>query len=346
MTSMNPLDYKAAGVNTEAAGRLVSSRRSLAATTTRSGVLSEIGGFGGLFGVRELGYRDPVLGAGADGVGTKLRFAFLTDRHDTVGIDLVAMCANDVLVQGAEPLFFLDYLAAGKLRLEVSGAILRGIAEGCRRAGCALLGGETAEMPGFYKDGEYDLAGFAVGVVERERIVDGRAIRPGDQVLALPSTGFHSNGYSLLRKLLFEQMGLTVSHRFPGVDESVGEVLLMPTRIYVPTVFPLLRQFVVRGMAHITGGGITENLPRILPAGCRARIRKGSWPVPPPFTTIQEAGPIAEAEMYRVFNMGVGFLLVVPPDQIEPLTTHLRRTGETVYQVGEIDAGEPGVEYV
>ncbi len=343
---MNPLDYKAAGVDTEAAGRLVSAVRSLAAATARPGVLSEIGGFGGLFGVRELGYRDPVLVAGADGVGTKQQIAFLTGRHDTVGIDLVAMCANDVLVQGAEPIFFLDYLATGKIRLEVSEAILRGIAEGCRLAGCALLGGETAEMPGFYKDGEYDLAGFAVGVVERERIVDGRAIRPGDQVLALPSSGFHSNGYSLLRKLLFEQMGLTVSHRFPGVEESVGEVLLMPTRIYVPTVLPLLRQFVVRGMAHITGGGITENLPRILPPDCRARIRKGSWPVPPPFITIQEAGPVAEAEMYRVFNMGVGFLLVVPPDQVDPLTTHLRQSGETVYHVGEIDTGKLGVQYV
>lgn len=343
---MSPLNYKSAGVNTESAGRLVSAVRKLAASTSRSGVLSEIGGFGGLFGVKELGYQDPVLVAGADGVGTKLQVAFLMDRHDTVGIDLVAMCANDVLVQGAEPIFFLDYLATGKLRLEVSWAILQGIAEGCRQAGCALLGGETAEMPGFYKVGEYDLAGFAVGVVERERIVDGRAIRPGDQILALPSTGFHSNGYSLLRKLLFEQMGLTVAHRFPGAEESVGEVLLKPTRIYVSTVLPLLRQFAIRGMAHITGGGITENLPRILPAGCQARIRKGSWPIPTPFTTVQEAGPIAEAEMYRVFNMGVGFLLVVPPDQVEPVTTHLRQTGETVYQIGEIDTGEPGVQYV
>lgn len=343
---MNPLDYKAAGVDTEAAGRLVSAVRKLAASTARPGVLSEIGGFGGLFGVKELGYRDPVLVAGADGIGTKLQIAFLTGRHDTVGIDLVAMCANDILVQGAEPLFFLDYLAAGKLRLEVSEAILQGIAEGCRRAGCALLGGETAEMPGFYKEGEYDLAGFAVGVVERERIVDGRAIRPGDQILALPSAGFHSNGYSLLRKLLFEQMGLTVSHRFPGAEESVGEVLLQPTRIYVPTVLPLLRQCAVHGMAHITGGGITENLPRILPPDCLARIRKGSWPVPPPFTIVREAGPIAEAEMFRVFNMGVGFLLVVPPDQVDPLTTRLRQTGETVYQIGEIDTGKPGVQYV
>ncbi|HAG07419.1 MAG TPA: phosphoribosylformylglycinamidine cyclo-ligase, partial [Peptococcaceae bacterium] len=285
------------------------------------------------------------LVAGTDGVGTKLRVAFLMDRHDTVGIDLVAMCVNDILVQGAEPLFFLDYLAVGRLVPEKVAAIVGGVAEGCRQAGCALIGGETAEMPGFYAPDEYDLAGFAVGVVERFRIVDGRAIRPGDVLVGLASAGLHSNGYSLARRCFFDLAGCTVDTHLPELGCTVGEEMLRPTRIYVRPVLAALERFTIRGMAHITGGGLTENIPRILPPGLKAVIETRAWEVPPVFRCIQEIGGVAEAEMRRTFNMGIGFVLVVPEKEAREVQAFLAATGESAWIIGCVEAGEGRIEF-
>jgi phosphoribosylformylglycinamidine cyclo-ligase len=308
-------------------------------------VLGEIGAFAGFMNLPER-YRHPVLVASTDGVGTKLKIAFLMDRHDSVGIDLVAMGVNDLLVHGAEPLFFLDYLAVSKVVPEQVEAILSGVADGCRQARCALIGGETAELPDFYAAGEYDLAGFAVGVVERERIVDGTAIKPGDAVLGLASSGLHSNGFSLVRKIIFELMGLTVHDRLPGIDGTVGEELLRPTRIYVHSVLELLKEHAVRGMVHVTGGGITGNLPRVIPDGSQAVIRRGSWPVQGVFSLLQKSGNVAEAEMFRTFNMGIGFILIVARDQASAVSRRLEALGERVFAIGEIVSGQRGVEYV
>jgi phosphoribosylformylglycinamidine cyclo-ligase len=299
------LSYRDAGVDIDAGDALVERIKPLARTTLREGVLAGIGGFGALFEVPKR-YREPVLVSGTDGVGTKLKLAFHLNRHDTVGIDLVAMSVNDILVQGAEPLFFLDYFACGKLHVDTAAAVVSGIAEGCRQAGCALIGGETAEMPGMYPDGEYDLAGFAVGAVEKSAIIDGRSIVTGDAVIALASSGPHSNGYSLVRRIV-EVGRADLSADFHG--RSLGEALLAPTRIYVKPVLQLLAKVPVKGIAHITGGGIVENVPRVLPDAVKAVIRRDSWTLPPVFAWLQAQGKVADAEMHRVFNCGIGMVL-------------------------------------
>ena len=341
--------YRQAGVNIESGNEFVRRITPLVRSTFRPEVLTDLGGFGGLFRFQADRYAEPVLVSGTDGVGTKLKVAFLMDRHDTVGIDLVAMCVNDVVVSGAEPLFFLDYLATGKLAVPKAEAILRGIAEGCRQAGCALIGGETAEMPSMYAEGEYDLAGFAVGVVDRSKIIDGKDIVPGDLLVGLASTGLHSNGYSLARRVLLEDGGLTVKSRISDLDQPLGEVLLTPTRIYAKQILALAADYPIKGIAHITGGGLTENLPRILPKGCRARVHRGAWPVPPIFQVLRKMGKVDEEELYRVFNMGIGLALVVSANHVEKLIARAAELGDRGYRIGEIVASEPDgtrVEYV
>ncbi len=343
------ITYKSSGVDIEAGNKFVQLIRPLVRKTFRPEVITDIGGFGGLFSFKARKYKDPVLVSSTDGVGTKLKLAFMLGRHDTVGIDLVAMSVNDIVVQGAEPLFFLDYLAAGKLSLKVSTEIIKGVARGCRDAGCALIGGETAEMPSFYKEGEYDLAGFAVGVVERKKVIDGSAIRSGDVLIGIASSGLHSNGYSLARKVLFEHMKLKPGSRVSGLSRSIGEELLVPTRIYVKPLLDLIKRFSVHGMAHITGGGITDNLPRVIPAGCKARIKKNSWPVPPIFRVIQEGGRVPAHEMLRTFNNGVGMIIAVSPRESEKVISRLKALKEKAYTVGEIvraKRGEEPIEYV
>jgi len=339
------LTYAGVGVDIDAANRAVDLMREAVRRTFRPEVLGDIGGFGGLFAFPAAKYREPVLVAGTDGVGTKLRVAFLMDRHDTVGIDLVAMCVNDILAQGAEPLFFLDYLAVGRLVPEKVAAIVAGVAEGCRQAGCALIGGETAEMPGFYAPDEYDLAGFAVGVVERSRLVDGRTIRPGDVLVGLAAAGLHSNGFSLARRCFFDLAGYRVDTYLPELACTVGEEMLRPTRIYVRPVLAALERFTIRGMAHVTGGGLTENVPRILPPGLLAVIDTRSWSVPPVFRLIQEIGRVAEAEMRRTFNMGIGFVLVVPEEEAREVQAFFAAAGQTASIIGRIEAGEGRIEY-
>jgi phosphoribosylformylglycinamidine cyclo-ligase len=339
------LDYKKAGVDIDAGNEFVRRIRTLVRSTFRPEVLTDIGGFGGLFRFDPKKYKDPVLVSGTDGVGTKLKIASVMGRHDTVGIDLVAMCVNDVAVCGAEPLFFLDYLAVGKLAVGQAETIIAGIVEGCRQAGCALIGGETAEMPGFYPDGEYDLAGFAVGVVERDRLVDGSRVRPGDVVVGLASTGLHSNGYSLARRVLLEQAKMSLKEQAPGQSDTLGEVLLRPTRIYVRTIRALVEAGGIRAIAHITGGGLTENLPRVLPEGCLAVITRRAWTPPPIFGLIQSRGHVADDEMFRVFNMGVGLVLVVPPDLADPALRVAEAQGDKAFRIGVIEKGQRGVRY-
>jgi phosphoribosylformylglycinamidine cyclo-ligase len=322
------LSYREAGVDIDAGDALVEAIKPFARRTLRPEVLGGLGGFGALCEIPKK-YRQPVLVSGTDGVGTKLKLAFALQRHDTIGIDLVAMNANDVLVQGAEPLFFLDYFACGKLEISVAEKVIKGIAAGCEQAGCALIGGETAEMPGMYPEGEYDLAGFCVGVVEKERILDGRRIAPGDVLLGLASSGAHSNGYSLIRKIL--------ERGKPPFDP------LLPTRIYVKPVLKLLESVPVKGLAHITGGGLVGNVPRVLPSGTRAVVGKNAWPRPELFKWLQQTGNVAEDEMWRVFNCGIGMVVVVPRDQVQAARTLLEREGETVYEIGAIEKskGEP-----
>lgn len=338
--------YRNAGVDIDAGNRVVELIKPLVKTTFRPEVLTDLGGFAGLFQLDASRYEQPVLVSGTDGVGTKLKIAHLMHRHDTIGIDLVAMCVNDILVCGAEPLFFLDYFATGKLDPEQARDVVSGIAEGCRQAGCALIGGETAEMPSLYAEGDYDLAGFAVGVVERSRIIDGRGIVPGDVVIGLASSGLHSNGYSLVRKLLFEVEGLAVDDRVPELGDTLGPVLLTPTRIYARTVLTLMRGHVLKGIAHITGGGVTENLPRVLPPGCAAVIDRGAWTPPPIFQLIQSRGAISDDEMRRTFNMGLGLVLVVAADTADAVRAAAEALGERAFVVGAIEAGEPSVRYV
>ncbi len=321
----------------------------LVRSTFRPEVLTDIGGFGGLFRLQAHRYAEPVLVSGTDGVGTKLKIAFLAGRHDTVGIDLVAMCVNDIVVSGAEPLFFLDYFATGKLAVPKAEAVLKGIAEGCRQAGCALIGGETAEMPSFYAEGEYDLAGFAVGVVDRPKIIDGRSIVPGDVLIGLASTGLHSNGYSLARRVLLDKAQLSMASRLPELDRPLGEVLLTPTRIYAKQILLLIQDCPIKGIAHITGGGITENLPRVFPAGIGAQVKRSAWSVPPIFQAIARLGAVEREEMYRVFNMGIGMILVVPASDAPIVIARATALGDQAYQIGTIvaSAGEgPLVEYV
>jgi phosphoribosylformylglycinamidine cyclo-ligase len=341
--------YRDAGVDIDAGDEFVDRIKPLVRSTFRPEVLGDLGGFGGLFRLQVEKYKDPVLVSGTDGVGTKLKIAFLMDKHDTVGIDLVAMCVNDIAVSGAEPLFLLDYFATGKLAVPKAQQVVSGIAEGCRQAGCALIGGETAEMPSFYADGEYDLAGFAVGVVDRPKLIDGKSIKPGDAVIGLASTGLHSNGYSLARRVLFEKAKLTVTSRLPDLDRTLGEVLLTPTRIYAKQILALIRELPIKGIAHITGGGITENLPRIFPEGVRARIDRKAWTVPPVFQVLSRLGGVDRDEMYRVFNMGVGLILVVPAVSASAVLAKAAALGDPGWQIGEMVAGkrgEPEVEYV
>jgi phosphoribosylformylglycinamidine cyclo-ligase len=341
---MDPLTYRSAGVDIGAGDEAVRRIRHLAASTKRPEVLGGIGAFASFVSL-PAGYREPVLVSSTDGVGTKLKVAFLADRHDTVGIDLVAMGVNDVLVHGAEPLYFLDYLAVHRVDPARVEAIVSGVAEGCRRAGCALVGGETAEMNELYAPGEYDLAGFAVGVVEKSDIVTGSEVRPGDRVLGLASSGLHSNGYTLARQVIFERLGLTPGDRVPALGRSVADELLEPTRIYVKPVLALLKTVPVLAMAHVTGGGVSLNLPRVLPEGCQAEIDPRAWPVPPIFRIIQEAGRVEDAEMRRTFNMGLGYLLVVRPGDAARAAQALSAAGERVFDVGEIRVGARSVVY-
>lgn len=326
--------YKEAGVDIEAGAEVVRRIGKMAKSTFSSRVITDIGGFSGLYSLNTEKYDQPILVSGTDGVGSKLNVAFLTGKHDTIGIDLVAMVVNDILAQGAKPLFFLDYLAMGKVIPDMAEQILKGIVEGCRQADCALIGGETAELPDFYKEGEYDLAGFGVGVVDRSNIIDGSEIAVGDQIIGLASSGIHSNGYTLVRRLLFDDLGMKVDD--PLVGTTVGEELLKPTIIYVNTVHVLLRDFRILGIAHITGGGLTENVPRVLPQGCQAVIRKGSWDAPEIFQYLQFAGQLAEEEMFRTFNMGVGMVLIVNPGQTEEIMDRLRGMGQAAWVIGEI----------
>ena len=339
------LTYRRAGVDITAGDEAVRRLAPWARATYRPEVLGDIGGFAGAFRAPRR-YRRPVFLASTDGVGSKLRVAFLANRHDSIGVDLVAMGVNDLLAHGAEPLVFLDYIGIARVVPGRVEAIVRGISAGCREAGCALIGGEIAELPDFYAPGEYDLAGFAVGVAEAGRLVDGRGVRPGDVVLGLASTGLHSNGFSLARRVVFDRLRLRVGSFVPALGTTVGRALLTPTRIYVRPILQLLRTGVpVRAMAHITGGGLTDNLPRVLPRGCRAVIRRGSWVVPPLFTFLQAGGRIAEAEMFRVFNMGVGFVVVVPPRWAVRTRRALGRRGIRAWAIGEIRRGVRGVEY-
>ncbi len=342
------LTYRDAGVDIEAGDALVERIKPFAKRTMRPEVLAGIGGFGGLVEIGKR-YRDPVLVAGTDGVGTKLMLAFKLGRHDTVGIDLVAMSVNDILVQGAEPLFFLDYYATGKLDVDVAAAVIKGIAAGCEQAGCALIGGETAEMPGMYAPGEYDLAGFAVGVVERTRIIDGSGIVAGDVVLGLASSGPHSNGFSLIRRIVAAS-GADFAAPFASADPgSLGDALMAPTRIYVKPLLALLRELPVKGMAHITGGGLVENVPRMLPAGLQARLERAAWTRPAIFDWLQRHGNVADAEMHRVFNCGIGMAVVVAAADAQRAVRFLEAAGERTFNIGEIvaqPAGEPATVVV
>jgi phosphoribosylformylglycinamidine cyclo-ligase len=338
--------YKQAGVDIAAGNEAVERMKKHVKTTFRPEVLTELGGFGALFGLNKDKYEEPVLVSGTDGVGTKLKLAFAMDKHDTIGIDAVAMCVNDVVVQGAEPLFFLDYLACDKVIPEKIEAIVSGIADGCRQAGCALIGGETAEMPGMYAEGEYDIAGFTVGIVDKKKIVDGRTIAPGDVVLGLASSGVHSNGFSLVRRLLLEQKGLSLGDKVPELDGAVlGDVLLEPTRIYVKPLLKLMERMAVKGMAHITGGGFLENIPRVLPDGVNVEIDYGSWPIQPIFRLLQETGGVSNNDMFRTFNMGIGMVIVVGEADAAAAMELLREQGEDVYRIGRVTAGERVVTF-
>jgi phosphoribosylformylglycinamidine cyclo-ligase len=339
------LSYRDSGVDIDAGDSLVERIKPFAKRTLRPEVLAGIGGFGALIEIGKR-FREPVLVAGTDGVGTKLKLAFELDRHDTVGIDLVAMSVNDILVQGAEPLFFLDYFACGKLHVATAAEVIKGIATGCEQAGCALIGGETAEMPGMYAAGEYDLAGFAVGVVEKTRAIDGRAIAAGDVLLGLASSGPHSNGFSLIRRIV-DVVGANLKRPISGVtgDETLGDALLTPTRIYVKSLLPLINALPVKGMAHITGGGLTENTHRMFPDHLAARIERARWPRPPIFDWLQQAGNVADAEMHRVFNCGIGMVVVVAPEHAGRAEALLAAAGEAVYRIGSVvarAAGAPG----
>lgn len=334
--------YKAAGVDVTAGYRAVELMKSHVARTTTPGVLSGLGGFGGLFKPELKGMEEPVLVSGTDGVGTKLRLAFLLDKHDTIGIDCVAMCVNDVVCGGAQPLFFLDYLAVGKNHPEKIEQIVAGVAEGCIQSGCALVGGETAEMPGFYPEEEYDLAGFCVGMVDRPKIIDGSTMQEGDVIIGIASSGVHSNGFSLVRKVFALEHGNTNLY-VEELGKTLGEELLTPTKIYVKSILSLIQQCDVKAVSHITGGGFYENIPRMMKDGYTARIQKGSWPVLPIFELLQSTGNIPEHDMYNTFNMGVGICLVVPADQAEKAISVLSSHGEKAYVIGQVEKGEEGV---
>ena len=331
------IDYEKAGVSLEAGYEVVRRIRKHVASTSRPGVMGNIGAFGGMFDFASLGYREPVLVSGTDGVGTKLKIAFALDRHDTIGIDAVAMCVNDVLAQGARPLFFLDYIAQGRTRPEVVEAIVAGIAEGCRQSGCALIGGETAEMPGMYSDGEYDIAGFTVGAVEKSRLIDCSKVAAGDTLLGIASSGVHSNGFSLVRKILADN-NLDLKREFPQLAEgkSLGEVLLTPTRIYVEAVLDVIARCDVHGVAHITGGGFDENIPRVLREGQGIEVHEGSWSVPPVFRFLEEYGQIGHRGMFNIFNMGIGMVLALPEKDAARAAEILASHGDKAYPIGKV----------
>jgi len=331
-----PLTYADAGVDIDKANKLVGTIKEIAKKTRRSGVIGEIGGFGGLFALNTSNYENPVLVSSTDGVGTKLKIAFAMNRHDTIGIDLVAMCVNDIAVQGAKPLFFLDYLSMGELDNELAIEIIKGIGEGCRQAKCALIGGETAEMPGFYKENEYDLAGFTVGIVDNSKILDGSEIRVGDKLIGIASSGLHSNGYSLVRKICFELLKLDHSTHIPELGKTIGEELLTPTKIYSETIHSVIKDLPVNGIAHITGGGIEDNILRIIPKACQVVMRSGSWDIPPVFHFLQEAGKVSDTEMMRTFNNGIGLIAVVPEQAATEILERLLAMNEKAFLIGNI----------
>lgn len=333
------LTYRDAGVDIDAGNRSVELMKQHVRSTYRPEVLGDIGGFGSLFALNCAKYKQPVLVSGTDGVGTKLEIAFRLDRHHTIGQDAVAMCVNDILTQGAEPLFFLDYLAVGKLEPETVAAIVSGVAKACKESGCALIGGETAEMAGFYRPGEYDIAGFAVGVADQDKLITGQRIQPGDVILGLPSSGLHSNGFSLVRKICFEIKSISPATFVPELEKTLGDELITPTRLYPPVVLPLLTQFDIKGMVHITGGGFYDNIPRILPSGCSVEIDAASWPMLPVFSMLQRWGQVAWPEMFRTFNMGIGMMLFVSATEAESVCCALKAAGERCYQIGKVTEG-------
>ena len=339
-----PIDYKASGVDVDAANKEVDLLKDIVKKTYSKGVLSELGGFSGIFELDINEYKNPVLVSGTDGVGTKLKLAFMMDKHDTVGIDCVAMCANDILCQGAKPLFFLDYIATGKLIPEKMAQIVSGVAKGCLESECALIGGETAEMPGFYSNGEYDIAGFCVGVVDKQKIITGENIKPGDIILGLPSSGVHSNGFSLIRKLFFEDNKYKVDDYIEEFGKTLGEELLTPTRIYVKEVLDLLKNYEIKAMSHITGGGFYENIPRMLNDGLRAVINMSEFSTPAVFQYIQKLGEIEIKEMYRTFNMGIGLVMVLDQEIANNIISQYESRSEKIYIVGEIIEGERGID--
>ena len=337
--------YIEAGVDIDKGNEFVKMIKPLVAATFQRGVVSDIGGFGGLFALGSR-YKDPVLVSSTDGVGTKLSVAQLCNRHDTIGIDLVAMCVNDTVVSGAKPLFFLDYFAAGKLDVQVAVDVVKGIAKGCEISKCSLIGGETAEMPGLYRDGEYDLAGFVVGIAERDDIIDGSDIRVGNKLIGLAASGVHSNGYSLVRKIFFEEQKLKVDDYLPQLGCKVGEELLKPTRIYVEPLLNVIHHFKIRGLVHITGGGFTENIPRVLPSGCKVKIATGSWPIPPVFRYLCKTGEVSPEEMFKTFNCGIGMVVVVDENDADDICHHLTGMGETPFVIGEVVADNKNDEAV
>lgn len=337
------LSYKDSGVDKEAGYKSVNLIKGMLKKTYIPGVLSDIGGFSGLFQLDVKDYKEPVLVSGTDGVGTKLKIAFMMDKHNTIGQDCVAMCVNDIVCQGAKPLFFLDYIATGKLIPEKIASIVEGITNGCIQAGCALIGGETAEMPGFYKKDEYDLAGFCVGIVDKSKIITGENIKEGDMLIGLPSSGIHSNGYSLVRKIVFEKEKMDIDRHIPELGKTIGEELLIPTRIYVPVVLDLIGKFNIKGISHITGGGFYENIPRMLPKGLTAHIDTSTIKVPVIFHLLQKWGNIEKKEMYSTFNMGVGMVLAVDKAELDSIANYLKDKKEDFYILGEIKAGQEGV---
>ncbi|MDD5758012.1 MAG: phosphoribosylformylglycinamidine cyclo-ligase [Desulfobulbaceae bacterium] len=328
--------YTEAGVDIDKANSFIDRIKPLVSATFQRGVLTDIGGFGGLFALGSGRYKDPVLVSSTDGVGTKLKIAELCNKHDTIGIDLVAMCVNDVVVSGARPLFFLDYFAVGELDVDQATDVVRGIAKGCEMAKCSLIGGETAEMPGHYATGSYDLAGFTVGIAERNEIIDGSEVKVGNKLIGLASSGIHSNGYSLVRKICFEELGLSVTDKIEELGSTLGEALLKPTRIYTETVLNVIKNFHVHGVVHITGGGFTDNIPRVLPNGCKAVIKQASWKKPPVFDFLKTKGKVSTEDMFRTFNCGIGMILIVPAKEVDDIMGQLSALNETPYLIGEI----------
>jgi phosphoribosylformylglycinamidine cyclo-ligase len=340
------VSYRDAGVDVEKGDSFVQTIKPLVESTFRPEVLTKLGGYAGCVSLNLERYKKPVLVSSTDGVGTKLKIAFMMDRHDTIGIDLVAMSVNDIVVQGAKPLFFLDYLATSHLDIEKGKKIVEGIVKGCVEAECSLIGGETAEMPGFYSEGEYDLAGFAVGIVENTQLVDGSSVTVGDKLIGIASSGLHSNGYSLVRKILFDRHKMNLGEKVEELGEVLGEALLRPTKIYVRTVLNIVRDFNIGGIAHITGGGITGNLPRVIPKGCKAIVRKGSWNVPAIFAFLKEKGNLSEEEMFQTFNNGIGMILIVRPKEVEDVMDRLNSLGEESFVMGEIGKTEKEQEKI